>query len=65
VQASVVVAVAGPSGAGKSALLWRLASLLGEATPLQFDDYLALTTWPDDWAIWLAKGADPVGRLAA
>ncbi|MDQ3904103.1 MAG: hypothetical protein M3300_01305 [Actinomycetota bacterium] len=66
---AVVVAIAGPSGAGKTTLVQHVAALLADATPVYFDDYAALSTYPEDLAAWLAAGADPdrwqTPRLAA
>ena len=66
---AVVVAIAGPSGGGKTTLVQHLAALLGNATPVYFDDYAAISTYPADLRAWLAAGADPnqwqTPRLAA
>ena len=54
-----VVAIAGPSGAGKTTLVRRVAALLDHATEIFFDDYAAVSTYPEDMSAWVAAGADP------
>lgn len=67
--AVVVIVVAGPSGGGKTTLVQHLAALLGNATPVYFDDYAAVSTYPVDLRRWVAAGADAnqwqTPRLAA
>lgn len=54
-----MVAVAAPIGGGKSSLVQGLATALGEAASLHFDDYeLATRQSPDQLACWIAAGAD-------
>ncbi len=57
--AVVVVAIAGPSGAGKTTLVRLVAALLDRATEVFFDDYAAVSTYPEDMSTWVAAGADP------
>jgi uridine kinase len=54
-----VIAIAGPSGGGKTTLVEHVAALLGTATRVHFDDYAAVSSYPEDLAAWLATGADP------
>jgi uridine kinase len=54
-----VIAIAGPSGGGKTTLVDHVATLLGTATRLYFDDYALVSSYPEDLAAWLAAGADP------
>jgi uridine kinase len=54
-----VIAIGGTSGSGKSELVKRVASLLGEATTLFFDDYASVSTYPSDFGAWIRDGANP------
>ncbi|HSH82005.1 MAG TPA: hypothetical protein VLA19_26055 [Herpetosiphonaceae bacterium] len=59
-QAAVaVIAIAGPSGGGKTTLVQHVAALLDNATQVLFDDYAAVSTYPDDLSRWVATDADP------
>lgn len=54
-----VIAVAAPIGGGKSALVQGLATALGGAASLHFDDYeLATRQSPEQLGRWIAAGAD-------
>lgn len=54
-----VIAIAAPIGGGKSTLVTALASALGDAATLRFDDYEHATRQSvDELAKWLADGAD-------
>jgi len=54
-----VIAIAGPSGGGKTTLVDQVAALLGNTTRLYFDDYAAVSSYPQDVPGWIAAGADP------
>jgi uridine kinase len=54
-----VIAIGGASGAGKTTLVNRVASLLGDATTLFFDNYATVSTYPADMSAWVLSGADP------
>lgn len=56
-----VIAIGGTSGSGKSALVKRVASLLGEATTLFFDDYASVSSYPSDIEAWVRDGAHSDG----
>ncbi len=55
-SASFVVAVSSASGGGKTTLVTRAAKLLG-ATTLFFDDYRAVSEYPQDLRKWVDDGA--------
>jgi uridine kinase len=54
-----VIAIGGPSGSGKSSVVNRVASLLGDAVTLFFDDYASVSSYPSDLRAWYREGANP------
>ncbi|MFC2079545.1 hypothetical protein ACFLSZ_06165 [Candidatus Bipolaricaulota bacterium] len=54
-----VVCICGVLAAGKTTLIRSLSGKLTAPALVIFDEYEAFCEWPDDFAQWIAEGADP------
>jgi uridine kinase len=53
-----LITVSGVTGAGKTSLAESLGARMGHALVLKFDDFDHLMVWDEDYAGWLARGAN-------